>query len=204
MGEFLLRPTWLPLLGLSGLLTLLTLAWWLAIVLTATPSIRPPSQQASSESEEVQVLQGQIVAEMPERAERWTLQFREGHYDPEKQSAVTKDSLCQVTRKGRVVTVFAAPIIVVRFREQRMTMGGGVTVIGKLARLRVRLPSLTWDWRRGHLQGPGPVQINGERLTGRAEGLEGDTTLQQLWLHRPQLNWLQRSTPPSSEGERTP
>lgn len=201
-GDFPLRPTWLPLLGLLGLLALLTLAWWLAIALTATPSNHPPSQQASSEG--VQVFQGQLMAEMPERAERWTLQFREGHYDPEKQSAVTKDSVCQVTRKGRVVTIFAAPTIVVRFREQRMAMRGGVTVIGKLARLRVRLPSLTWDWRQGRLQGLGPVQIEGEGVRGRADGLDGDTTLQQLRLHRPQLNWLQRPIPQSSEGERTP
>jgi hypothetical protein len=196
-GDLPLRQAWLPLLGVAGLLMILTLAWWLAVTLTAMP--RPTLPPAPKPSEEVQVMQGQLVVEVPERNEVWTLQFRQGRYDPKTQVVVTKGSICQVKRKGKVITVFSAPQILVRFREQVMAMEGGVTAIGKLARLKVQLPQLTWDWRQGHLTGSGPVRLDGEQVTGVAEGMEGDTTLQRLHLRHPQLRWHRRPTNPSGE-----
>jgi len=196
-----LRQAWLPLLGVLSLITLLTLAWRLAVTLTAIPHPAVSSPRKSSVG--VQVMQGQLVTEMPEHHEVWVLQFREGRYDPKTQTALTKESICQVQRKGRIVTVFSAPQILVRFREQEMVMEGGVTVVGKLARLKVQLPQLTWDWGQGRLTGLGPVRLEGEVVTGTAEGIEGDTTLQQLHLRRPRLRWHRRPAD-SSGGEENP
>jgi len=89
--------------------------------------------------EEVWVTQGQLVTEVPERNEVWTLQFHRGRYDPKAQTALTEKSVCQVRRKGRIVTLFSAPHIFVRFKERVMVMEGGVTVVGKLARLKVQM-----------------------------------------------------------------
>jgi len=49
-GDLPLRQAWLPLLGVAGLLMILTLAWWIAVTLTAMP--RPTLPPAPKPSEE--------------------------------------------------------------------------------------------------------------------------------------------------------
>ncbi|MFA0731027.1 MAG: hypothetical protein LKKZDAJK_001888 [Candidatus Fervidibacter sp.] len=184
-----------------SLIALLAIAWRFAVTLTAVP--RPITPPVGKPDEEVWVTQGQLVTEVPERNEVWTLQFHRGRYDPKAQTALTEKSVCQVRRKGRIVTLFSAPHIFVRFKERVMVMEGGVTVVGKLARLKVQLPRLTWDWGNGRLRGSGPIRLDGEWVTGTAEGMEGDTTLQRLHLLHPQLCW-HRPTHRSSRGAINP
>ncbi len=177
---------------MSVLVGLLIVAWRLAIQLNAPFAFvgGGQSQRPTSSSETVKIVQGQLTAEVPERKERWTLRFAVSHYDPKRQIATTKQSLCQVNRSGRTVTVFTAPTTVVLFKQQVMEMEGGVTVIAVLPRLKVWLPSLRWNWRNGQLIGTGKVKLEGERVIGIADGLKGDTTLQQLSLKdNVQLQW---------------
>ena len=106
-----------------SLIALLAIAWRFAVTLTAVP--RPITPPVGKPDEEVWVTQGQLVTEVPERNEVWTLQFHRGRYDPKAQTALTEKSVCQVRRKGRIVTLFSAPHIFVRFKERVMVMEGG-------------------------------------------------------------------------------
>ena len=172
------------LLGFAVLLVLLLIAWWVAATLNkggqSAPQVRP--LQPNEEPKEVKIFGGQLVAEIPERKERWILQFSSSHYDPEGQIATTKDGVCQVTKNGRLVTVFHAPTIVVRFKDRVMEMQGGVTVVAMLPRLKVNLETLRWHWESGELVGTGKVKLEGEQISAVADRLEGDTTLQRISL----------------------
>ncbi len=142
----------------------------------------------------VQITGGQLVAENPERDERWVLKFAASHYDTEKQIAATEDGICQVFRNNRVITVFHAPTIVVRFKDREMEMRGGVKIVAMLPRLKVQLETLKWRWETGQLVGGGKVKIEGERISAIADGLEGDTTLQRISLvGNIHLNWDTKS-----------
>jgi len=142
----------------------------------------------------VQITSGQLVAEIPERGERWVLKFATSHYDTEKQIATTKDGVCQVSRNNRIITVFHAPTIVVRFKDREMEMKGGVRIVAILPRLKVQLETLKWHWETGQLVGSGKVKIEGERISAIADGLEGDTTLQRISLvGNIHLNWDTKS-----------
>jgi hypothetical protein len=165
----------------------------MAVTLTATPAPTPIKE--GGRSDEVQILRGQLVVEIPDRHERWTLWFRTGRYDARSRVADTRDSACQVERRGAVVTVFAAPRIIVDFTEHTMRMTDGVTIIGVQARLRMRVPQLKWNWRTDRLKGGGTVRLDGERVWGVADGFTGDTALQRLHLANPRLQW--RSKPSS-------
>ena len=142
----------------------------------------------------IRVTAGLLVAEIPERGESWSLRFAASHYDTEKQIAITKDGICQVSRNKQVITVFHAPTIVVRFKEREMEMKGGVKILAMLPRLKVRLETLKWHWETGQLIGGGKVKIEGERFSAIADGLEGDTTLQRISLvGNIHLNWDTKS-----------
>lgn len=142
----------------------------------------------------VQITSGQLVAEIPERGERWVLKFATSHYDTEKQIATTKDGVCQVSRNNQIITVFHAPTIVVRFKDREMEMKGGVRIVAILPRLKVQLETLKWHWETGQLIGSGKVKIEGERISAIADGLEGDTTLQRISLvGNIHLNWDTKS-----------
>lgn len=180
---------------MSVLLSLLIAAWRLALHLNKPVALpRGTAQPAGTPSSPtVKIVQGQLTAEVPERKERWMLRFAVSRYDPKRQVATTQQSLCQVTRNGQLVAIFAAPTAFVRFREHVMEMGGGVTVIAVLPRLKVWLPSLRWHWQDGQLIGTGKVKLEGERVSSIADGLEGDTTLQQLSLKgNVQLQWSEK------------
>ncbi|MGQ9463023.1 MAG: hypothetical protein ACUVTP_08540 [Candidatus Fervidibacter sp.] len=182
---------WL-LLGFAVLIVSLLAAWRIAVRLdeSANAARHPPiATQHTSEVGSIQVSGGQLVAEIPERGEKWVLNFASSHYDTDAQIATTKKSVCQVTRNGRVVTVFRAPTITVRFKDKEMEMRDGVTVIAMLPRLKVRLNALRWHWETGQLVGTGKVKIEGEQVSGIADGLEGDTTLRQISLKGAHLNW---------------
>ncbi|MFN3420193.1 MAG: hypothetical protein ACK40X_00525 [Armatimonadota bacterium] len=172
------------LLGFTVLLILLSIAWWLAATLSKEDQVAPKvnTVQSGEESNGVQISKGQLVAEIPERREKWVLQFASSHYDPEEQVATTKNGICQVTRNGEVITVFRAPTIIVRFKDREMEMLDGVTIIAMLPRLKVTLTTLKWHWETGELVGTGKVKIEGERISGVADRLEGDTTLQRISL----------------------
>jgi hypothetical protein len=172
------------LLGFTVLLILLSIAWWLAATLNKGDRVAPQVKTAQPKEEPngVQISSGQLVAEIPERKERWVLQFASSHYDPEEQVATTENGICQVTRDGEIVTVFRAPTIVVRFKEREMEMLGGVTIIAMLPKLKVTLKTLRWHWETGELVGTGKVKIEGERISGIADRLVGDTTLQRISL----------------------
>ncbi|MFN4178814.1 MAG: hypothetical protein ACK4I8_00740, partial [Armatimonadota bacterium] len=129
------------LLGFTVLLALLSIAWWLAATLDKNNQVafKVSTVQPNEESNGVQIFGGRLVAEIPERKEKWVLQFASSHYNPEEQVATTKNGICQVTRNGEVVTVFRAPTIIVRFKDREMEMLGGVTIIAMLPRLKVAL-----------------------------------------------------------------
>lgn len=182
---------WL-LLGFAVLLVSLLAAWRIAVRLGESANAArhlPIAAHHTSEVSSVQVSGGQLVVEMPERDEKWVLNFTSSHYDTDAQIATTKESVCQVTRNGRVVTVFSAPTIIVRFKDKEMEMRDGVTVIAMLPRLKVRLNALKWYWETGQLVGTGEVKLEGEQVYGTADGLEGDTTLRQISLKGARLNW---------------
>ncbi len=185
------------LLGFILLVSVLLIAWRVAIGLQGSaPTASKPvvNQQATEQQTNVEMAQGQLVVEIPERQERWDLHFRYSEYDPEKKEAIAHDSVCQVRQKGQVVTVFHAPRIIVRFAKHELIMQGGVTVIALLPRLRVNLPTVRWNWRTGTLFGTGPVHIEGERVSSTADALEGDTTLQQLSLKgRVSVDWRSKT-----------
>jgi len=172
------------LLGFALLVALLLIAWWVAATLNRSGQVtgEPHTDRSGGEAKSVRISSGQLVAEIPERRERWVLQFSSSHYDPEGRVATTKEGVCQVVKDGRVVTVFRAPIIIVRFKDREMEMRGGVTVEAMLPRLRVKLETLKWHWGSGELVGMGKVKIEGERISGVADRLEGDTTLQRVSL----------------------
>ncbi|MCX7642454.1 MAG: hypothetical protein N2116_01405 [Armatimonadetes bacterium] len=172
------------LLGFAVLLALLLIAWWVAATLNGSNQFtwQIQTSQIRGESKGIQISVGQLVAEIPEREERWVLQFASSHYDSEQQVATTKNGVCKVTRGDKIVTVFHAPTIKVRFKEREMEMSGGVTVVATLPRLKVNLESLQWRWESGELVGIGKVKIEGERLKAVADRLEGDTTLQRISL----------------------
>lgn len=183
------------LLGLVILLALLLIAWQVAVTIgEKTQQLAPhPATVVSridGEGSDVQITGGQLVTEIPERKEKWVLHFATSHYETDKQLVMAKEGICQVTRSGRLITVFRAPTIVVRFENREMEMRGGVTVIAMLPRLKVQLRALKWNWETGQLVGVGVVKIEGERINGVADGLRGDTTLQQISLiGRIHLNW---------------
>ncbi len=173
------------LLGFALLVSVLLIAWRVAIGLQrSAPMASKPvaNQQATEQKTDVEMAQGQLVVEIPERQERWDLHFRYSEYNPETKEAVVHDSVCQVRQKGQVVTVFQAPRVIVRFAKHELVMQGGVTVVALLPRLRVNLPTVRWNWQTGTLVGTGPVHVEGERVSSTADALEGDTTLQQLVL----------------------
>ncbi len=148
----------------------------------------------SDEVKDLRVTGGQLVAEIPERKERWVLQFTSSRYDPHEQVATTQNGICQVTRKEKVVAVFQAPTIIVRFKEREMEMKGGVSVIAILPKLRANLMALKWNWETGQLVGMGQVKIEGERFSAVADSLEGDTTLMQVSLKgKAKLDWHSKS-----------
>jgi len=184
-------------LGLAILLLLIIVAWRMAITLSDRTQVASHHATVTShdgKESSVQVMGGQLVAEIPERKEKWVLKFEVSHYDTEKRVATTKGGVCQVTRNEQVVTVFHAPTIVVRFKDREMEMRGGVTIIAMLPRLKVRLETLKWHWETGQLIGTGTVKFEGEQVTGTAEGLEGDTTLQRISLiGNIHLNWSKLS-----------
>lgn len=182
---------WL-LVGFAFLLVLLLAAWRIAVRLGESANASrhlPIAAHHTSEVSSVQVSGGQLVVEMPERDEKWVLNFASSRYDTDAQIATTKKSVCQVTRNGRVVTVFSAPTIIVRFKDKEMEMRDGVTVIAMLPRLKVRLNALKWHWETGQLVGTGEVKLEGEQVYGTAYALEGDTTLRQISLKGARLNW---------------
>jgi len=183
--------------GLAVLLLLLIAAWRTAITLNEgkrVASRRATVVNRNGKGSSVQITSGQLVAEIPERGERWVLRFAVSHYDTEKQIAATKDSICQVFRNNQVITVFHAPTIVVRFKDREMEMRGGVKIVAMLPRLKVRLETLKWHWETGQLIGRGKVKIEGERISAIADGLEGDTTLQRISLvGNIHLNWDTKS-----------
>lgn len=182
---------WL-LVGFAFLLVLLLAAWRIAVRLGESANASrhlPIATHHTSEVSSVQVSGGQLVVEMPERDEKWVLNFASSRYDTDAQIATTKKSVCQVTRNGRVVTVFSAPTIIVRFKDKEMEMRDGVTVIAMLPRLKVRLNALKWHWETGQLVGTGEVKLEGEQVYGTAYALEGDTTLRQISLKGARLNW---------------
>lgn len=182
---------WL-LVGFAFLLVLLLEAWRIAVRLGESANASrhlPIAAHHTSEVSSVQVSGGQLVVEMPERDEKWVLNFASSRYDTDAQIATTKKSVCQVTRNGRVVTVFSAPTIIVRFKDKEMEMRDGVTVIAMLPRLKVRLNALKWHWETGQLIGTGEVKLEGEQVYGTAYALEGDTTLRQISLKGARLNW---------------
>ncbi|WP_018196190.1 hypothetical protein [Fervidibacter sacchari] len=171
--------------GLAVLFLLLIAAWRMAITLNEGTQVTPHHTTIAGHGDEgsnIRVTGGLLVAEIPERGERWSLRFTASHYDTEKQSAITKDGICQVSRNNQVITVFHAPNIVVRFKEREMEMKGGVKILAMLPRLKVRLETLKWHWETGQLIGRGKVKIEGERFSAIADRLEGDTTLQQISL----------------------
>ena len=169
----------------------------MAITLNERTQVAPHRTTVANRGDKessVQITGGQLVAEIPERGEKWMLKFAASHYDTEKQIAVTKDGICQVTRNNRIVTVFRAPTIVVRFKDREMEMKGGVKIVAMLPRLKVQLETLKWRWETGQLVGGGRVKIEGERISAIADGLEGDTTLQQISLvGNIHLNWDTKS-----------
>jgi hypothetical protein len=183
---------WL-IFGLVTLLVLLLIAWRMAISLnerTQLASRHATVISHASRESSVQVTSGQLIAEIPERKEKWALKFSASHYDTEKQVATTKEGVCQVTRNEQLVTVFYAPTIIVRFKEREMEMKGGVTIIAMLPRLKVQLETLKWHWETGQLIGTGMVKFEGEQATGTADGLEGDITLQRVSLiGNIHINW---------------
>jgi len=183
--------------GLAVLLLLLIAAWRMAITLNERTQVAPHRTTVANRGDKessVQITGGQLVAEIPERGEKWMLKFAASHYDTEKQIAVTKDGICQVTRNNLIVTVFRAPTIVVRFKDREMEMKGGVKIVAMLPRLKVQLETLKWRWETGQLVGGGRVKIEGERISAIADGLEGDTTLQQISLvGNIHLNWDTKS-----------
>jgi hypothetical protein len=183
--------------GLAVFLLLLIAAWRMAITLNERTQVAPHRATVADRNDKessVQITGGQLVAEIPERGERWVLKFAASHYDTEKQIATTKDGICQVTRNDRVVTVFRAPTIVVRFKNREMEMKGGVKIVAMLPWLKVQLETLKWRWETGQLVGCGKVKIEGERISAIADGLEGDTTLQQISLvGNIHLNWDTKS-----------
>lgn len=182
---------WL-LVGFAFLLVLLLAAWRIAVRLGESANASrhlPIAAHHTSKVSSVQVSGGQLVVEMPERDEKWVLNFASSRYDTDAQIATTKKSVCQVTRNGRVVTVFSAPTIIVRFKDKEMEMRDGVTVIAMLPRLKVRLNALKWHWETGQLVGTGEVKLEGEQVYGTAYALEGDTTLRQISLKGARLNW---------------
>ncbi len=172
------------LFGFVALLALLSIAWWLAATLSKDDQValQVRTVQPDEESNGIQISGGQLVAEIPERKEKWVLQFASSHYDPEEQVATTKNGICQVARNGEVVTVFRAPTIIVRFKDREMEMLGDVIIIAMLPRLKVTLRTLKWHWETGELVGTGKVKIEGERISMIADRLEGDTTLQRISL----------------------
>ena len=172
------------LLGFTFLLVLLLIAWWMAVTLNKERQFAPQVRivQRDEKSRGVRISGGQLVVEIPERKERWVLQFSSSHYDSEKQVATTEKGICQVTRKGKLITVFHAPNIIVRFKDRKMEMRGGVKIIAILPRLKVDLETLRWHWKSGELVGTGKVKIEGERVRAMADKLEGDTTLQRISL----------------------
>ncbi len=172
----------LILLGFSVLLALLLIAWWVAATLDKSNRFSDQARIAQPEEKGAQISGGQLVAEIPERKERWVLQFTSSHYDPDKQVATTKNGICQVTRNGEILTVFYAPTIIVCFKNREMEMQDGVTIIAMLPRLKANLKSLRWHWESGELVGTGKVKIEGERISAVADRLEGDTTLQRISL----------------------
>ncbi len=173
----------LVLLGFTVLFVLLLIAWWVAATLNkGNQSTNHALVVQEEKSNGVQISGGQLVAEIPEREERWVLQFSSSHYDPDKQVAITKSGICQVTRKGEIVTIFRAPTIIVRFKDREMEMRDGVTIVAILPRLKVDLKSLRWRWESGELIGTGKVKVEGERISAIADMLKGDTTLQRISL----------------------
>ncbi|MER3501378.1 MAG: hypothetical protein C4295_07885 [Candidatus Fervidibacterota bacterium] len=187
-------------LGLAVFLSLLILAWRMAVKLALGRQPAPVQvtpHPKTSEGDRVQMKGGQLVAEIPERAERWVLLFSVSHFDPDTKVATIRNGRCQVTRKDRVVAEFQAPVMTVRFAERTMEMSGGVLVFAPLPHLKVTLPSLRWHWETGRLVGRGKVRVEGERVVAIADGLEGDTTLQQLSLKgRVAVDWF---TPTSGQ-----
>ncbi len=172
------------LIGFALLLSVLVLAWRMAVSLNRSA---PPAEKVSAPPQEekptgVEMKQGILVVEVPERNERWELRFQTSHYEPETKIAVTHNSVCQVRRNGQLVTVFRAPRITVRFDAHELEMSGGVTIVAVAARWRVSLPSLRWNWQTGRLFGTGRVRVEGERIFSEGDALEGDTTLQQFSL----------------------
>ncbi|MCX7968324.1 MAG: hypothetical protein N3B10_07525 [Armatimonadetes bacterium] len=187
------------LLGFAFLLVLLLIAWWVALSLKGEqPEHHHHTFQPEGKTTGIQISGGQLVAEIPERKERWVLQFASSHYDTDKKVATTKDGFCQVTRDGKVVTVFRAPTIIVRFKDREMEMRDGVTIVAMLPRLKVNLEALRWRWESGELVGTGKVKIEGERIRAVADRLEGDTTLQRISL----IGSIRTSVIEAKSGER--
>ncbi len=156
------------------------LSWWTATVLnrpTAGPrsTKRPPSRFA-------EVSQGKLVGLVPEREEEWTLTFRKGRYDSSERKAWVARAVCRVRRRGAVLAIFEAERMTVRFDEKRMKMDGKVSVKMPRRGWTVQLPSAEWNWQTGDLTGPGPVKVEGSRLSAVGQGLIGNTSQMEITL----------------------
>ncbi|MCS7264553.1 MAG: LPS export ABC transporter periplasmic protein LptC [Armatimonadetes bacterium] len=189
------QENWL-FLSFGVLLLLLMIAWWLALTISGnSQSLKQDLTAQQVEGKEtMEVKGGQLVAEIPERKEKWTLLFNTSRYEPNEQVAVTQEGICQVTRNGKVITIFQAPTIIVRFKEREMEMDGGVTAVAAMPKLILKLQTLKWNWEKGKLTGKGKVKIDGENFSATAERLEGDTELMQFSLKgNAKLDWRSKS-----------
>lgn len=146
--------------------------------------------ERAEREKELKVIGGQLMVEIPKRREKWTLQFSFSHYDLKEQVAITQGSICHVARDEKVITVFQAPNVIVRFKEHKMEMKGGVTIFAMEPKMKVQLQTLRWDWETGKLFGKGQVKIEGEKFSANADVLEGDTTLMRFSLKgNAKLEW---------------
>ncbi len=188
------QESW-ALIGFSTLIVALLIAWRMALKIGSETKILQRNFPAHrNEGKTLKVKGGQLVAEIPERREKWTLQFVSSHYDTSERVATTQNGICQVTRDGKVVTIFRAPTIVVRFKEREMEMQGGVTIVAMLAKLKANLKALKWNWETGQLAGTGQVKIEGEKFNASADQLEGETTMMQFSLKGDaKLDWSSKS-----------
>ncbi|MCS7191544.1 MAG: hypothetical protein NZ937_00970 [Armatimonadetes bacterium] len=188
------QENWL-FIGFGVLLVSLLIAWRMAVTISINPenSRQGFNNLQSNGNKELRVKGGHLVAEIPQREERWELQFTTSHYDPDKRVATTKDGTCQVIRKGKVITIFHAPIIIVRFKEREMEMKDGITIVAVLPKLKMQLKVLNWNWETGKLIGKGQIKIQSEKFNAFADYLEGNTDLMRFSLKGVKLDWRSES-----------